>query len=414
MNIFVIPSWYPSEDYPINGIFTKEQTYKICELDSFINIGVSLWGQKSNQHLLWLKDHVINIKKIISADLAPSKKPILSNLIQYNTPTFTWTRKIYRGNLEGIIKANRANLEAFVKDFGPVDIIHAHVGYPAGFIAMKLAQELGLPYVLTEHMGPFPSYYDSDKQGRLKPFYKQAYVRAEANLAVSPSLASVMKGMGIPNVKVIPNFIDEHFFKPCSSLPHRHKNAFTFFTLSSITPAKGIDQLLYAIKKLGIATDINFNIGGDGSHNQEFKRLAVELGIADRIKWLGPLTREEALAAYQQCDAFVLPSLHESMGVVYIEALACGKPVIATKCGGPETIVKDYNGILIEKNDMTALADALQYMIDNARKYDADIIRQDFLNRFSSRAVVPQVLDLYNETIKNKKPNSENSPHRSR
>ena len=402
MNVFVIPSWYPSEDYPIDGIFIQEQLHGLCTTAPFINAGVSLWGQKSDQHLLWLKDHVKNIRKIISADHSPSQKSILPNLIQYNTPTFTWTRKVYRGNLEGIIKANRANLKTFEKDFGPVDIIHAHVGYPAGFIAMNLAQERDLPYVLTEHMGPFPSYYDSDKLGRLKPFYMQAYMRADANVAVSPSLASVMKGMGIPKVKVIPNFIDEHFFQPGSS-PLRKRDTFTFFTLSSITPAKGIDQLLHAIKKLGIATDVKFKIGGDGFHSQEFKRLAEQLGIAAHIEWLGPLSRKEALAAFQQCDAFVLPSLHESMGVVYIEALACGKPVIATKCGGPETIVRDYNGLLIEKNDITALADALQHMIDNAHKYNADAIRQDFLNRFSSRAVVPQLIDLYNETIKNKR-----------
>ncbi|TXK20963.1 glycosyltransferase family 4 protein, partial [Pontibacter qinzhouensis] len=126
---------------------------------------------------------------------------------------------------------------------------------------------------------------------------------------------------------------------------------------------------------------------------------AEQLQVSQYITWLGEINQEQALKEYQNCDAFVLPSLYESMGIVYIEALACGKPIIATKCGGPESTVTPFNGLLIEKENVTKLASALHYMIENRDKYDSNQIRQDFLARYSAGAVVPQLMALYKQVL---------------
>lgn len=401
MNVFIIPSWYPSKDNPLNGIFIQEQTYDLCNNVPTLNIGVSLWGQKDNQTLLWVKDHVWNLPKIISASLVSSKNVVIPNLTIYNSPTYTWSRKVFKGNINGIIHANASNLQQFKSEYGQVDLIHAHVGYPAGRVALGLSRLFDIPYIITEHMIPFPSCYDADKHGNLTSYYKEPYMHSSANIAVGESLSLTMSSIGLPNVKTIPNFIDENFFIPPSeNSSSANFPKFTFFTLSEIIPRKGIDILLRAIKILSHqGANINIRIGGTGPNIEEYKAMAKMFAIEDYIKWLGPLTRESARNEYQQANAFVLSSHDESMGIVYIEALACGKPVIATRCGGPETIVNDVNGILVEKKNPQELANAMMVMIKNHHQYDSYAIRKDFLNRFSKKAVIPKLIDLYQEVI---------------
>jgi len=400
MNVFVIPSWYPSPDYLLNGIFVKEQTIGLCTTNPSINAGVSLWGQKDNQHLLWASNPVKSILKLATANATSMVTEILPNLKEYTKPTFTWTRKINKGNIKNVIKANYYNLKAFEAQFGPADIIHAHVGYPAGYIAMEISRVTGIPYIITEHMGPFPSYLTTNRKGSIRSFYMQPYLHAAANIAVSPSHAAALRKHQIPRVQVLSNFTDEITFKP--NAPEIQPAVFTFFTLSRITPLKGIDLLLHAIRELRKRTGpVKFRIGGSGSHTKVYKQLAETLGIAGDVEWLGELTREQALKEFQNCQAFILPSLYESMGVVYIEALACGKPIIATKCGGPESIVTSFNGLLVEKNNPEALAAAMLNMMKNYKSYDSHIIRQDFMDRFSSRAVLPQLLQIYQKVIDN-------------
>jgi len=399
MNIFVIPSWYPSPDDLLSGIFVKEQLLGMCRAHQNLNIGVSIWGQQEEQYLLKAKDHVKNLYKLLTASRQPASQKVLPNLTEYHTPAFTWTRKVWHGNIERIIKANLQNFSTFEKQAGAVDLIHAHVGYPAGHIAKELAKLVGRPYLITEHMGPFPSRYTTDRQGNIKPYYLQAYQRAACNIAVSPFHAAELGKYQVPRTVTIPNFVDEDYFKPPAAPPVAAAS-FTFFTLGDIVAGKGIDLLLRAAKELvAQQPSVSFRIGGDGPCLPAYQQLSRQLGLEKQVTWLGQLNRTQAVAEFQACHAFILPSHYESMGVVYIEALACGKPIIATRCGGPETTVTACNGLLVEKNNIPHLAMAMASMIENYKAYSPTQIREDFLKRFSSKAVVPRLVDLYQKII---------------
>ena len=102
---------------------------------------------------------------------------------------------------------------------------------------------------------------------------------------------------------------------------------------------------------------------------------------------------------FNKCDIFVLPSRHESFGIVYIEALAMGRPIIATKCGGPEMIVNDLNGLLINTDNIDSLSKAIIYMYHNYQKYSNEIIREDFMHRFSKESTVQKYKKIYKEVI---------------
>lgn len=400
MNIFHIPSWYPSADAPISGIFTKEQIIILSKYYSASNFGISLWGQKTEANLLWTKDHLKNVLKIIKGlNQHPSQTTLAPNLIEYYAPAFTWTEKFLHGNISGILRANEQNLNIFSQNTGKVSLIHAHVSFPAGLIAQHLSYKYRIPYIITEQMSPFP--FESFKS-RGKPMNKvlSPIQKADAIIAISPSAAQDIKQMTNVQSIVIPNLVDETVFKPLSEANSFKSNQpFTFFTLGRMVQQKGISTLIHAIALLK-SDNIRFRIGGDGEYLKEYKQLADTLAIKDhRIVWLGELKREEAAMEFANCHAFVLPSIHESMGVVYAEALACGKPIIATYCGGPEFIVNKHNGLLVEVNAPQQLSQAMNYLVRNIHKYSAAEIRADFMARFSSGVITKKIYTLYESLI---------------
>lgn len=395
MNVFIIPSWYPSVSSPIAGIFFKEQASYLAELYPRVQVGLSLWGQSDARFELNRK--VLSSLKALSGylryDKATRVTSLQRNLHEVFTPTLNLPVKVLGGNISGIIKVNFANFRAFQEKYGKVAIIHAQVSYPAGYVAMVLAEHYKIPYLITEHMGPFPFKAFLSGDGKIKPELSLPINKANKIIAVSPKLRNDISKFGLQKPIFIPNVINEDFFSPAEK---RSTGTFQFFTLATLSPEKGIDDLLDAIT-LVVKTkkDVNFKIGGGGSLLTYYKNKSTALGLEPYVEWLGELTRSEAREQYQQSHAFVLPSHGETFGVVYAEAIACGIPVIATRCGGPECIVDDTNGLLANMKDPQDLADKMSYMLYHYQNYDSQKIRKGFEERFSKNAVVPQIMKVY-------------------
>jgi len=402
MNIFYIPSWYPSATDPLTGCFFRDQAIALTNNFPGVNAGISTWGQNDERLLLWSAQPLSSMKKKLTANKIQSgQKKITANLIEFFTPAFTWTWKIKKGNIDNIIKANLKNYHLFEEKSGKTDIIHAHTAFPGGYIAMKISEITGVPYIITEHMSPFPFNYYTNKSGGLANRIRGPYTKSKANIAVSFALANKMTAFRVPNISVIYNSVDERIFDlPEDKTP---SSPFTFFTLGRMVPQKGIDILLKTIKLILPNNEIQFRIGGDGNYLEKYKNLAVELNIDKYVTWLGNLNQLQVVSEMQKCHAFVLPSRHESMGIVFAEAIACGKPVIGTHCGGPEEIINDTNGYLIppvKTHDRSSLlASAINKMIENYNRFDTKTIRDDFLHRFSSKKITAQLMEVYREII---------------
>ncbi|EON75871.1 glycosyl transferase, group 1 family protein [Lunatimonas lonarensis] len=383
----------------MNGIFIQEQALALAKRFPHIQIGVSLWGQQKEDYLLWGKDLARNILKLIKGRKKTGKTNLarqpLPNFYEWETSAFTWTDKYKQGNLRGIQKANEQNLLAFEQIVGKVDLIHAHVCHKAGIIASWLSKKKGIPYLITEQMSPFPFTQILTRQGTLTKKYRDAYEQATINIAISPDLKRRMQKMGIPNIRVIPNLADEQFFIPAKKSP---ANPFTFFTLCDMRVQKDLPTLLKAIKRLLSADhSARFLIGGDGEMFDEWSSLSNKMGLSQHVDWLGPLDREQARHYYQQAHAFVLPSQHETLGVVFLEAIACGLPVIATRCGGPECIVNKDNGLLVETGNPKELALAMEKLMENYPSYDKMTIRNFHLEYFASFPICNQLMKTYYE-----------------
>lgn len=394
MNIFIIPSWYPNLLSNISGIFTREQVEAIADLAPGVRVIVSTWGHDISQVPI---HKPINAFKRIIWFLTQSKNQInvRSGVYEIFNPALVWTKYLPFGGITRLISVNRRNLELAINEFGIIDLIHAHVSYPGGFIASVLGREFGIPYVLTEHMSPFP-FPSMLRKGRPLPEIDDAFILAKAVISVSPAAAKRIASFGYQKINVIPNVVDERRFY--CGLPKSSK--LIFFTLCGINNQKGIDHLLEAIALWNpSAKEYEFRIGGDGPMLRAYQALANTLGVADRVIWLGPVSREDAPELFRDCHIFIMPSRHESFGVVYAEAIASGKPVIATRCGGPESIVNNTNGLLVEIGDIPGLVKAMKYISENLGQYDPQSIRDDFITRFSRSAVVNQLITLYQQVL---------------
>jgi glycosyltransferase involved in cell wall biosynthesis len=394
MNIFIIPSWYPSESQPIGGIFTKEQAEAIADLQPNSNVIVSTWGHYDGEIPVRRPWNVIKVLNWYRKQPRYRTHQV-NGVWEMFTPAISWSRQLPFGGARQLMAANRNNLRMALEQFKQIDIIHAHVSYPAGFIAAQLAKEFDIPYIITEHMSPFP-FHSLMKKGKPIPEIAEAFAKASATVAVSPSLADRVASFGLTRPFVTPNIVDERRF----TVGNTRTEKFIFFTLCGLSEQKGIDHLLQAIALWNPPSDqFEFRIGGDGAKKSYYIEMSTKLGIADRVRWLGFISREIAPEEFKNCHAYVMPSRHETFGIVYAEAIACGKPIIATRCGGPESIVNEINGKLVEIGNVSELAKTMRWMAENHDQYKPQKIRHDFEQRFSRQAVVTQLTTLYEQVL---------------
>ena len=284
---------------------------------------------------------------------------------------------------------------AIAKDGWKPDIVHAHfLGVAA--IAAPVCREKNLPLVITEHTSALNA---PDPGKALVKTMRKTYPLADALLAVSSLLAgSIYRHTGAKAV-VVPNIIDTQSFSVVKE-DNVPGEPFRFVASGFLIERKGYDLLLRAagdLRRRGYA--LALTVFGDGPEREALEKLAESEGVRDCVDFRGQCTRGELGEAYPQMDAFVLASRRETFGVVYIEAMAAGLPVIATRCGGPEDFVTEENGILIPVDDAAALTDAMEHMMLHRREYDSASIAAGIRRKFAPETIAARLTAVYEEIV---------------
>ena len=170
------------------------------------------------------------------------------------------------------------------------------------------------------------------------------------------------------------------------------------FAIGRQVPQKGFDLLLRAMAQLkDDESPPDLLLAGDGTEHEALKRLSVQLGVQDRVWFVGRVDRKRASDLFAGCQFFVLPSRHEPFGIVNLEAMAAGKAVLATRVGGvPEIVADQVNGLLVDAESPAALAAGI-------RKLSSDAALRDRLGaaglskarQFDWPTIAGQYLQLY-------------------
>lgn len=282
-----------------------------------------------------------------------------------------------------------------------IDIIHAHCCAWAGYAAMKLSEETGIPYVITEHSALYALNRDMIKE-KYRKLMETCFRKAKVVICVSAGLQKQLRSYR-EDTLVIGNVIDCDLFCPGKDVPP--EKPFTFFTVFYMKTYqqcynKGTDLMLNALSEVVKKyPTVRLLMGGDGNARKVVEEWISERGLEKNVIMLGALTRHEVVEQMQKCDAFVLPSRYETFGVSYAEAMACGKPVIATRTGGPDSFVTEDTGFLIDVESQEQLTQAMLQAVENRGKFDSEKIRRHVEKLFSMEAIVHRLDHIYRENF---------------
>ncbi|WP_349768480.1 glycosyltransferase [Priestia megaterium] len=277
------------------------------------------------------------------------------------------------------------------------DIIHAHCALWGGYAAYKLSKKINVPYIITEHSTLY-MLHPKVLNNKMNILLNKVFSNAKNVVCVSQGLKALIQKY-CERIDVIGNVIDCSMFSERKTPSNR--SIFKFLTVCYMKNEgqllkKGIDTLIAAMGEIVKEyPNCQLALGGSGDAVELVKKWADEYGVSENITYLGPLSREEVASQMSNCDCFVLPSRYETFGVVYIEAMACGKPVIATRTGGPDAFVNELNGLMIEKEDVEELTHAMKHMVNNHYQYNPKAISDYVYENFSMESIGNKLIGLY-------------------
>lgn len=387
MKVCIIPSFYPTDDYPYRGIFFKEQAREIN--DNEINISIIYPELRSLRS--------VNIAKFKKFHF--QKRMYFENSIKVYRAhrwNFFKTHSEYSLGNKAWIQSAKNLFSYYVQQEGLPDLIHAHCCMAAGIAAMEISQKYKIPYIITEHSTMYArnAYRVQDIK-----ILRKSMLLAKKVISVSdPFKRLISQKLNIPadSISVIPNFIDTDFFKPQGE---KKSCAFQFTTISSLNNKKRVDRLLHAFSiAFQNNSDVRLVIGGEGYLKDNLQLICKDLDLQNKVFFKGALSREEVKSILSNTDCFVLASDVETFGVVLIEAMSMGIPVISTKSGGPEDIITSSDGYLVNK-DVESLSSAMKDIYINRKSFNSFDIRQRIVDNFSSYAVVSTYRNLYKSVL---------------
>jgi glycosyltransferase involved in cell wall biosynthesis len=241
------------------------------------------------------------------------------------------------------------------------EVLLANWVYPDGWAGVQAASALGLP-VVVQALGSDLMIAAQDP-ARL-PLIKHVLARADAVMTVSRPLAQEARRLGAAGEKVVvvPNGVNQRLFRPADKGEARRRlgvpqsGPLALF-VGNLVPVKGIET---ALKALATLPHVTMLIVGQGPLEPKLRLMAQDLGAGEQVIWAGPQDHEHVPGFMAACDVLLLPSLSEGEPNVVLEALACGRPVVASDVGGVGRLIQSgRQGLLVPPGEPQPLADAI-------------------------------------------------------
>ena len=280
------------------------------------------------------------------------------------------------------------------------DVILAFFGVPAGVVALKTRLLFKIPYVVSLRGGDVPGFrpYDFGTYHRIiAPLLRKVWKNAVAIVANSAGLrALAMKFEDRYPISIIPNGVNVERFTPPAA---RHWDVPRLLFVGRFVHQKGLDLLLPA---LGQLTDLPWDLTaiGDGPERSALEALAARLSIADRIHFVGWQRGAELEGHYRDANLFVLPSRHEGMPNVVLEAMATGLPCVATDVSGSRELIRDgETGFLFQPGDATSLRHCLLKTVGGAAERMGQAGRRMVEKNYSINALAEKYERLYEQLL---------------
>ena len=297
----------------------------------------------------------------------------------------------------------RCGLKQVRTDWGKPDMVHVNILTRSGLPALYLKLFHGIPYLITEH---WSRYMEANYAytGWLRKLLTRVIVRSSSAITVvSEALRDSMISEGLKNEYfIIPNVIDTENFIP-TDVPTSPKKTFTHISCFE-NRSKNISGLIHAVNLLSAERDdFTLNLVGEGADLMQMKQMSDQLGLTDNIiLFKGLLENEDLNQCINQSVATILFSNYETFGIVLLESMACGVPVISTKTGIMPGIYQDFMGLMVDVKNEQQLIDAMKVFLNGEFETDSKKLRDFVVKNYSYDKVGKQFLTIYKSILGDK------------
>ena len=382
----------------------------LCRLGILVDV-YTRWDRKNKNEIVKFNNHL----RIIRVKAGPKKYMPRDN--------FLGVVDEFTGNILKRIKKEKINY----------DIIHTNYWF-SGLIGLRVTKEIKKPLVHIYHsIGQvrFESLKNYKLQEINNKFFKQRTIsekeiaqKADRIITTSPVEKEIIKnlfGISGEKIKTITIGVDTKIFRPIKTerarkLARMENKGKVILYVGRIEWRKGIGTLLYAFREV-IKNHPNaklYIIGGgrsksarklEDAEHERLKKISQELGIEKKVKFLGPKKQNELYKYYSAADICVIPSYYEPFGIVPLESMACGTPVVASRTGGLRYSVKDkITGCLFEPKNYTDLAEKINIVLKNGKDFYAGNCLKRISDEFQWEEIADQYENFFNQlTNKTKK-----------
>ena len=380
MKILVIPSWYPNADDGLMG------NYHIDYCEALAAAGIETAMLHVQRARLKAPLRYVASKKRFSEQHKGFTTYVLRSL-NVAPISYSWQMRRYT-------RALQKAYSLYETSFGKPDVIHAMVTVPAGYAACRLGEKIGVPVLITEHA----SFYRRFFTGSEKPYALYALNHARMS-AVSDFMAREIESeRGVP-CDVIPNVADTSVYKP---LPHTPSDTLRLTVVCALREGKDVELAAKAAKILmqsGRIPLIHITVVGDGYIMPKYVAAVKELEMDGCTDFVGRKSKSEIAELYADTDILVVTSRYETFCIPAVEALACGVPVVSTRCRGPEQFVDSTCGELCDIGDAAGMANAIESVFKRLGTFDTQLMLEK-AHEFSPKSVADKAKAIYSQMIK--------------
>ena len=381
LHVLFLPKWWPNDDDPQLGDFLRKQAVAV--------------GALTRTSVLYIHaDKDPNAKAQVTITMEQGLCEVRSHFVASTHPVRPWRRLV---NLLHYWRAAGIGWEHLVRERGLPHLAHVHILVRPALFALRLKRRYGIPYLISEQSSEYLDGTYARKSQLFKALNRFLFRRSSAVTAVSAWLGDGLVRLGLCKIDgVVPNVVPGLDRPLPSPGPVGH-----FLVVADLVDrtknVSGVIRALAAARK----TDprLHLSVIGDGPDRRMLEDLAREKGVEQAVRFLGRMPNSAVLDHMAVAGAVIINSNVETFSVVTGEALAQGKPVIATRCGGPTAFITPENGILIPVGDQEALASAMRQWADKPGRYSPEAIRRSVNARFSAEAVGQAFLEHYRSIL---------------
>lgn len=378
--ILMLPKWYPDKLDPQFGVFIQKQALAIsrkrkiivCSFHAHTDTKKAHFLPEANKH-----DNLIEYRIYYKKD-SSLFSPVL-NAIRY-------------------YKAWSEAKKIILAEHGTPELIHAYILLRPAILAYISSKQFGVPMLVSEQWSGYTNGKFSARPALIRYLSKLVFRKAHARTAVSQFLKTNMEKLGFAKpIEVIPNVIEIQDLK--IRTPSEEINILLVADL--VDEIKNISGVIVSFSEALVQfPNLRLRIIGHGKDELKLKSMAAQLGLpASVVQFDGLKSNSEVYEALWNCDFLVMNSRFETFSLICAEALSCGKPVIATRCGGPEEFIDESNGILIPVDDTKALTEAILRMSKSYKAYSPKLLQERAMMRFNSESIGKRFEELYSAIV---------------